>query len=110
MQFTYQVSIDDDHTPWGSPEKIAEETQKINDGVWEAYVVTVRATGPVESEASVTGVVVPRTDTGYYRDLSAISDAHLRRTAQGLAEEVASTYRSKLTEKRDEIDAMLRMP
>lgn len=46
LQFVCTVSEDDDHTPWGEPEVIAEETRKIERGVWAPYVVTVRVAGP----------------------------------------------------------------
>lgn len=107
MQFTYTVSIDDDHTPWGSPEIIAEETQKINDMEWAPYVVTVRAAGPVEASEAVHGCVVPLADTGTYHDVDAIQDDHLREIAEDLAQRIESGYLDLLTVKRDEINAMI---
>lgn len=107
MQFTYTISMDDDYEPWGDPAVITETTDKIVNGVWAAYIVTVRAAGPVESEESTHGCVVPLTDTGAYRDPDAIPDAHLRDTARDMAKRIASEYLDLLTAKRAEIDAMI---
>jgi hypothetical protein len=107
MQFTYTVQYDDDYQPWGDPEVIAGETAKINAGEWAAYVVTVRAAGPVDAEESLHGCVVALTDTGLYHDVAAIQDAHLREVAAEMARRIASGYLSLLTVKRDEINAMI---
>lgn len=107
MQFIYTIEYDDDHTPWGEPEIVAEETEKINNHEWAAYVVTVRAAGPIEAEESIGGCVVPLTDTGVYHDLDAITDAHLKGNAKQLADSIEADYLDALIAKRAEIDAMI---
>lgn len=107
MQFTYTIEIDDDFTPWGEPEIIAEETEKINNHEWAPYIVTVRIAGPVVSHEAIHGCVVPLTSTGTYHDVAAIEDPHLRETAQELADTIEAGYLDKLTAKRDEINAMI---
>lgn len=107
MQFTYTIAYDDDYIPWGEPEIIAEETEKINNKEWAAYSVTVRAAGPIDAEEALYGCVVPLTDTGAYHDVAAIQDAHLREVAEGLAAHIQSGYRDALIAKRDEIAAMI---
>lgn len=107
MQFTYTITIDDDYTPWGDNGIAEKETQKINDHVWAPYGVIVRAAGPVESEESVWGCVVPLADTGTFHELGAIENDYLRETAKDLADRIEETYLSELIAKRDEINAMI---
>jgi hypothetical protein len=108
MQFTYTIAIDDDYTPWGEPEIVAETTEKINKHEWAPYVVTVRAVGPIESEAELTGCVVPLADTGTFNDLAAITDLHLWEVAKQLADGIKRDCLEELYEKRNEITAMIR--
>lgn len=108
MQFTYTIDYDDDHIPWGTPQMIAEETAKINNHEWAAYTVTARAAGPVESEESLYGCVVPLTDVGAYHELGAIADTHLRSVAEDMAKRIEASYRDLLIAKRAEIDATIR--
>jgi hypothetical protein len=107
LQFTYTITYDEDHTPWGEPEIVAEETEKIANHEWGAYGVIVRVAGPVEDEESLWGCVVSLTDTGTYHELDAIKDEYLRDVAKNLAAEIESTYLDKLYDKRSEIEAMI---
>lgn len=107
MQFTYTVQYDNDHTPGGEPEIVAEETRKIAAHEWAAYVVIVRAAGPIDAEEAVHGCVVPLVDTGTYHDVAAIQDDHLREIAEDLAARIESGYLKQLIAKRDEINAMI---
>lgn len=108
MHFTYTISIDDDYTPWGEPEIIEEETQKINDMEWAPYVVTVHAAGPIDASEALHGCVVSLTDTGTYHDVAAIEDLHLQEVAEEVARQIESVYLGELISKRDEIDAMIK--
>lgn len=108
MQFTYTITEDDDFTPWGDPEIITEQKQKIAAGEWAAYVVTAHADGPVKATAELTGCVVPATYTGRFIDRAQIKDDHLRGVAEELAGQIEATYLDRLITKRDKIDAMIR--
>ncbi|MFJ4739130.1 hypothetical protein [Streptomyces sp. NPDC088775] len=101
------VEYDDDHTPWGEPEIIEEETRQINALNWAAYSVIVRAVGPVEREESLHGCVVGLTEIGTYEDATAIPDAHLREVAEDLAARIRDSYLSDLVQARDEINALI---
>lgn len=106
MQFTYTITIDDDYTPDGDYD-LAEEQRQINNHEIAPYGVIVRATGPVESEESVWGCVVPLADTGTFHELDQITDDHLRETAKDLASVIEDRYLAELVAKRDEINALI---
>lgn len=106
MQFTYTITIDDDYTPDGDYD-LAEEQRQINNHEIAPYGVIVRAVGPVDSEESLWGCVVPLADTGTFDYLDKIDDAHLREVARGLADVIKDRYLDELTAKRDEINAMI---
>ncbi|PNE43389.1 hypothetical protein [Streptomyces noursei] len=108
MQLRIKIVLDDCFEPFGDPEVIAEETQRINAEIWAPYGVIVEAVGPVEREESVWGCVVPVTDSGAYRDLAAIQDDHLRDVATDLMKQIEESYLDDLKSKRDEIDALIK--
>lgn len=107
MQFLYTIHEDEDFTPWGDPEIVAEATSKIVKGEWTPYVVTVYANGPVPSSAELTGCVVPTTITGQFIESVQIQDAHLREVAEDLARQIEDGYLDKLTAARDAINAVI---
>ncbi|MFD9815187.1 hypothetical protein [Streptomyces sp. NPDC059080] len=101
------VQYDDNYQPWGEPEILAEETEKINNHDWAAYEVIARSLGPVEIEHSLCGCVVALTDTGTYKDAAEIPDAHLREVAQDLVGAIQDEYLEKLRATRAEIDLLI---
>lgn len=108
MRFTFTVERDRDYKPWGMAEEdIRHEAGRILQGIWTPYTLTVRAVGPVDSEQSVTGIVVETISPGSYLSLDDIPDTHLRYTAEYTANEIESGYVEKLTAKRDEINAFI---
>ncbi|MET9360442.1 hypothetical protein ABZX93_05990 [Streptomyces sp. NPDC006632] len=101
------VEYDDDYQPWGEPEIVAWEYEQINAHNYAAYIVTVRAVGPVQSEDSRGAGLVALTEVGTYEDAAAIPDAHLREVAQDLVDSIRNNYLSELRETRDQISVLI---
>lgn len=106
MDFTFTVQYDPDYTPWGEPEIVAEETEKINNHEWVPVILTTSVVGPVESTASI-GSVVELCEQGTYDSVDKIPDAHLRELAREHVQEIESDYLLLLARKRDEINALI---
>lgn len=88
------IVFDEDFTPWGEPEIIAEETEKIGAGEWTAYGVIafedcdqahgIRCPHATALDSLWGCVVDTGTYEGTYDSPAEIQDAHLRGVAADL--------------------------